>query len=193
MHSTDNLEDGYMGSGKRLWFSLNYYGKENHTKEILEYCNTREELKNREREIVNEQLLEEDLCMNLIVGGEGGRGFTSDEQKENAKKSNAKQKILRETDPIWVERYKDNQSKGQKKVYDESRREKTYFYDWNGKKHSDETRKKMSESSKGQGKGSTNSQFGTCWVTKGGNNKKIKKEELNQWVEDGWAKGRKIK
>lgn len=37
MHSTDNLEDGYLGSGKILGYSLNKYGRENHIKEILEY------------------------------------------------------------------------------------------------------------------------------------------------------------
>ena len=47
MHSTDNMDDGYFGSGKRLWFSINYHGKENHEKEILEFCSTRAELKKR--------------------------------------------------------------------------------------------------------------------------------------------------
>jgi hypothetical protein len=37
-----------------------------------------------------------------------------------------------------------------------------------------------------------NSQFGTCWITKDGVNKKIKKEELNSWIEQGWCKGRII-
>jgi hypothetical protein len=41
MHSTNDLNDGYMGSGKRLWFSINYHGKENHACEILEYCKDR--------------------------------------------------------------------------------------------------------------------------------------------------------
>ena len=59
MHSTDNLNDGYLGSGKRLWYSLNYHGKENHIKEIIEFCENREILKKREKEIVNEQLLSE--------------------------------------------------------------------------------------------------------------------------------------
>jgi hypothetical protein len=40
MHSTDKLEDGYFGSGKRLWFSINYHGKDNHVKEIREYLPT---------------------------------------------------------------------------------------------------------------------------------------------------------
>ena len=72
MHSTDNLEDGYFGSGKRLWFSINYHGKENHSKEILEFLPTRNELKKREKEIVTVDLIKEDLCMNLQEGGGGG-------------------------------------------------------------------------------------------------------------------------
>lgn len=45
-----------------------------------------------------------------------------------------------------------------------------------------------------QGKraGKENSQFGTCWITKNGLNKKIKKEELNTFIEQGWVKGRTL-
>ena len=73
MHSTNNLEDGYLGSGDRLRYSIRKYGKDKHTKEILEYLDSREELAKREREIVNKELIKEYLCMNLVVGGEGGR------------------------------------------------------------------------------------------------------------------------
>ena len=49
MHSTDNLDDGYVGSGKRLWYSINKYGKEEHILEILEFHETRKILKEREK------------------------------------------------------------------------------------------------------------------------------------------------
>jgi len=42
VHSTTNLEDGYMGSGIRLLNSVLKHGKENHTREILEFFDTRE-------------------------------------------------------------------------------------------------------------------------------------------------------
>ncbi|MEK6828592.1 MAG: hypothetical protein AABY15_00550 [Nanoarchaeota archaeon] len=193
MHSTDKLEDGYFGSGKRLWFSINYHGKENHTKEILEFCENRKELAKREREIVNQQLINEELCMNLVVGGEGGRGFTPEQQRLNAEKSNARQRILRKTDPEWAKKESENISKGNKKAYEEGKRERIYFYDCNGRLHNEETKKKigikMSEIQKGEG----NSQFGTYWITKDDINKKIKKEELETYIQEGWRKGRKLK
>ena len=49
----------------------------------------------------------------------------------------------------------------------------------------------MSEIRKGTGTGETNSQYGTCWVTKDGSNKKIKKEDLETYLNEGWCKGRK--
>lgn len=72
MHSTDNLNDGYFGSGKLLWASIKKHGKEIHTKEIIEFLPTREELKNRERQLVSEELIANPLCMNLQIGGYGG-------------------------------------------------------------------------------------------------------------------------
>ena len=66
---------------------------------------------------------------------------------------------------------------------------------WTGKCHSAETKAKMRKvhQQNNHQKGIKNSQYGTCWVTKNGINKKIKKELLPQFIEDGWLKGRKIK
>jgi len=51
----------------------------------------------------------------------------------------------------------------------------------------------LSEIKKNTGIGEKNSQYGTCWVTKNNINKKIKKEELNQFIQKGWIKGRFFK
>jgi hypothetical protein len=40
--------------------------------------------------------------------------------------------------------------------------------------------------------GESNSQYGTCWITKDCVNKKIKKEDLNSFINDEWVKGRCI-
>ena len=71
MHSTANLNDGYIGSGKRLRYSILKYGYDNHTREILEFLPDRISLKAREAEIVNENLLSDPFCMNLAKGGGG--------------------------------------------------------------------------------------------------------------------------
>lgn len=69
LHSTDNLEDGYLGSGRKLKYSLNKYGKENHKREILEFCSSRKELIKREQEIVNLDELADKNCINIKLGG----------------------------------------------------------------------------------------------------------------------------
>lgn len=71
MHSTDDLEDGYIGSGQVLWKSIKKYGKEQHKCEILEHLPDRESLTLREEEIVNPDKLKDPLCMNLRTGGTG--------------------------------------------------------------------------------------------------------------------------
>ena len=193
MHSTDNLDDGYMGSGKRLRNSINYHGKDNFIKEILEYCDSRGELKEREREIVNKELLNEDLCMNLVVGGEGGGRFYSKEhQKKCSEAGNKAFKERYENDLELREKFKEHISKISKNNWnDEKLRERMIKnIDRSGKKHSDETKQKMSESSKGQGSGSSNSQYGKCWITNEVDNKKIKRGDL---IPEGWRLGRKMK
>lgn len=72
MHTTSNLKDGYLGSGKYLRYSIRKHGKENFKCEILEFLENIESLTIREKEIVNFELLKEPLCMNLKEGGIGG-------------------------------------------------------------------------------------------------------------------------
>ena len=43
-HSTDNLNDGYIGSGVVLKQAIKKYGVENFTKEIIEFCDKEVEL-----------------------------------------------------------------------------------------------------------------------------------------------------
>ena len=63
MHSTDNQNDGYLGSGKRLWYSINKYGKENFKIEHLEFFDNRKELVEQEKKIVNSDLLKDIKCL----------------------------------------------------------------------------------------------------------------------------------
>jgi len=69
MHSTNDLNDRYLGSGKVLFHSIRKHGRHNHRYEILEHASTREELTQREKEIVNADLVADPNCLNLVQGG----------------------------------------------------------------------------------------------------------------------------
>jgi hypothetical protein len=175
-----------MGSGKRLRYSIRKHGVENHVKEILEFFETREDLSKREIEIVNSDLIKEVNCMNLVLGG---GGFMLDDYHYKCSKAggNVHAKRLIEDDD-YLKLHKDKFIT----IIKEKHKNGCYKYDtFTGKQHSDETKKKMSESSKGMGIGKNNSQYGTCWITKNETNKKINKEDLDSYLNEGWVKGRK--
>jgi hypothetical protein len=69
------LNDGYLGSGKYLCNSIKKYGRNNFNIKILEYFDDKKSMKNRERDIVNIEILKDPLCMNLTIGGGDGWDF----------------------------------------------------------------------------------------------------------------------
>lgn len=174
MHSTNNLNDGYMGSGLYIRRSINKHGKENHKIEFLEFFNTRDELKSREREIVNLQEIAKKDCMNLRIGGTGGN-FTKEQQLLGSKNGVIKANELRVTNPEWWKLSCEKRGKGNKLAFKEGRRFVHPNFSFEGKTHSIHVKQKMSDSKKGKGKGNENSQFGTCWITNEIENKKIPK------------------
>ncbi|WP_407308176.1 hypothetical protein [Acinetobacter sp.] len=83
MHSTDDLNDGYKGSGTHLSRSVKKHGKENHICEILEFCVDRESLGAREDELITDELRKDPLCMNIARGGIGNfPGYISSEESK---------------------------------------------------------------------------------------------------------------
>jgi len=82
--------DYYLGSGKALNNAINKYGKENFKKEILEECETRDELNNREIYWIDTTDAQNDsMSYNIGAGGLGGdwtSGFSDEEVKEIYKK-----------------------------------------------------------------------------------------------------------
>ena len=80
-HTTKNLDDGYKGSGKKI---LNYYKKypNDYIKEIICFCDSQEELNQREHEIIH-PLLDDPMCLNIAEGGFGGNiCIYTDEHKQ---------------------------------------------------------------------------------------------------------------
>jgi len=192
MHSTDNLEDGYQGSGTILARSIRYHGRENHQTEILEFLPSREELRKREAQLITEELLDDRMCMNLVLGGSGGC-TTESQFKRASAGGKAAVKILEELrkDPEWVKNNSTNISKGIRLAMQNGKFTPPSF---EGKTHSKQTKKKMSEKAKLR-TGNKNSQFGTCWVYNSETKQciKIKNTEIDSYLTNGWTKGRKMK
>ena len=187
MHSTDDLNDGYLGSGTYLKRSINKHGKENHSIEILEFVNSREELAAREKEIVSLQEIAKKKCMNLKVGGEGG--FSKEIQKIGSTLGNLRKSELLKQDAAFREKISNIMSLQMKKQYKEGRENPNKGH-WKGKQHTEETKKKIGVTNSTNQKGKNNSQFGKCWITDEVESKKINKGDT---IPEGWRLGRKIK
>ena len=184
LHSTDNLEDGYFGSGTLLSKSIKKHGKDKHTKEILEFLPTREALKLREKEIVNEELLGDKRCMNLKLGGEGGWDHVHKIGAHSKGTVNSNRSSKRLDNPEYHRRLSASQKK--------RGRTDDWRNDFTGSKHSDEVKAKIGSANSISQLGERNSQFGTCWVKKDGLSFKIKKQELDEYIRNGYTKGRII-
>lgn len=190
MHSTNNINDGYLGSGKRLKYSINKYGKENFKLEILEFFDSRSLLTEREKEIVNEDLIKDPNCINLKLGGSGGWStIDKEDQLKFSKLGNIKHNYLLKNDKEYREYYTNKMSKISKELYENGKFGQFIKkrYNWQGKKHKEETKLKIGETNSKKQNGMNNSQFGTIWITNGTENKKIKKEDI---IPIGWKRGR---
>ena len=82
-HHTDNLDDGYMGSGKLIKKAIQKYGIENFTKEYLAFCDTEEKLNWFEKFYIKKYKARES-GYNLTDGGDGMIGYKhTDEYKKH--------------------------------------------------------------------------------------------------------------
>jgi len=195
MHSTSDINDGYLGSGKRLRYAIRKHGKENFKIERLKFFETRQLLINAEIDMVNEDLLKDPFCMNLKPGGSGG--FTKKERLKGSKIGNISLMHKYKYDKKFIKKRKaQNKKAGYKTfllkigIFDVLNK-----YDWTGKKHKQESKDKIGKTNSIKQKGKLNSQYGTCWIhnLKLKISKSVKNEELNNWLNLGWIKGRKMK
>ena len=72
MHSTNNLNDNYLGSGVLLKKAKEKYGKDNFKKEIIKFFESRDEALDAEFEYISEEDIASDECYNVAHGGKEG-------------------------------------------------------------------------------------------------------------------------
>ena len=176
MHSTDDLNDGYLGSGTLLRRSINKHGKDNHSIEILEFLNSREELAARERELISLEEIAKKECMNLKVGGNGGLSSPEHAYAFHAAGGKAVRILMSnrhrerlKTDPEYKAR-----------ISQKIKETLGCVGAFTGKKHTLETLEKMKRHTRQQGE--KNSQYG-----------KPKSEETKQKIRDSLKKTRELK
>ena len=68
-HVTENINDGYMGSGSYLKNAIKKYGIENFNKIFLYFCENEIEMLEKEKELVNEEIVNSKDYYNLTIGG----------------------------------------------------------------------------------------------------------------------------
>ena len=189
MHETDNLNDGYLGSGKRLKRAIRYYGKEFFERKILFTFDNREDMIAKEIELVTEAFVKRKDTYNIMIGGKGG--FISKQIQFNRSSEGGKAMHKK----LSKERIYEITSSGGKSTYNKkvglfSSKNKGRLGKTNSIEHND----KISAASKIHQSGKGNSQYGTrwAWINNKIESKKIKLSNLDEWLNNGWVKGRKI-
>lgn len=199
-HKTSNLDDGYLGSGKYLKYAIIKYGKENFQKEILHIFDNEDEMNAKEKELV---VLGEN-SYNLCEGGQGGFGYINQNielriaKNKKAMKIAQKNGIMGKGGKAFYKKYKENPIWAAQIEVKRKNSMKKWGASWPGfstflgKKHSEETKQKIGLANSENQKGSKNSQYGTCWICHPELklNKKIKKIEIDKYIDLGYIKGR---
>ena len=149
-HKSDMINDGYFGSGR---VCKRYYKKyppvisETITKEILEVCESKEQLAECEKKWIGDLWETDENCVNLKRGGEGGCGPHSDETKRKISENHKGMKNKHHSDETKKKMSK--QRKGENNsMYGVHRYGK--YAPMYSKHHSDETKRKISEQCKGR-------------------------------------------
>lgn len=162
----------YLGSGLLLKKAIKKYGKENFIKEILEFCDSIEILFEREKYWIKETQAQT-LGYNIASGGRGGKTYTketsqrvsekikktkeerkkqdpniykmSDEQKAIISKTHKGKSHTEEWKKQHSEKMKLIKQYSEKWLYNQTRDKHGENGPFWNKKHTDETRQKMSE------------------------------------------------
>jgi len=170
-HSTDCIDDDYMGSGNILKKAIEKYGKNNFEKEILEVFDNPEDMFKMESVLVDSDFVLRKDTYNLKEGGNGGWKYINKNKLYDTEKS----KISR--------------LKNLEKANEKNKELFLLGLNRRGFRHSIETRKKISLASKDKLSGDKNPSFGKIWINKNCKNVLILEKDLNDYIALGWSVG----
>jgi hypothetical protein len=190
-HRTENLDDGYMGSGNLICRAIAKYGAEFFVKEYIAIFDTSEEMFDMESKLVNEEFVSRSDTYNLKEGGLGGWDFARKypgKREQDLKNLTLAAPALAKlrTDPEWTQQLFIKMSNIRKRYFEDNPGRFT------GLSHTDKTKAAIGEASAIHQCGEGNSQYGSMWIHSL-EEKRSKKINKNDPIPDGWIKGRKIK
>lgn len=190
-HSTLDLQDGYMGSGKLIKMAIKKYGVDSFVKEILEFHEDFYQLNEAEKNAITEKMIKDSNCYNVM---NGGTGFDSETSKKMLKNDS----VIKKRD-IWFKNNKEFLSEIQKERWEnEKYREKM-------SKHKEKSAKILAENVRNfkadKEKYSASlerrrlSLRNRSVIYKNGieKYKRVKNDELESYLNDGWVLGKKEK
>lgn len=134
-HSTDNLDDSYLGSGKILKQSIEKNGVDNFKREILYVFPSKQEALQKEKELVTEDFVQREDTYNMKVGGEGGWDHTYNDPEISKRRKEGVALAFAEGRSTGWKLSKEQRSEIGRSAF-------------KGKKHTKETLKKISEAGK---------------------------------------------
>lgn len=142
-HQTEDLNDGYMGSGLNIKRAVKKYGVENFSKEILFDVYGEDMMDFLEEAIVDEAFVARKDTYNMALGGEGG--YLGEEVSRKISKACKGKKRSEETKKKMSEASKGRQmSEEARQKMSESARKRPS--NRKGHHHSDETKEKIRQS-----------------------------------------------
>ena len=196
MHSTDDLADGYIGSGKKLWQSIKRHGIDQHRCEIIEHLPTRQALRDREAELVNVELITELDCMNVALGGQGGwdsinKNRTPEEWSALGKAGgSASAKSHRSHLRVASFEQRSKQSQNAWKNHRDIMLRAQQVALKAASSDEAKAKRKATFKANGHSQGSKNSQYGKCWITNIELRKNMCVANPESFLAEGWKRGR---
>lgn len=188
VHSTKDMNDGYMGSGQYIRSAIRKYGKENFEKTILELFDSVEEMFLREAEVVTSEFIQRTDTYNLMEGGEGLRAGT-DTATRFSNLGHAAQDALGVEYNKHRRRFASGAAMHKLRgtgIYDGTNRQKMIA---NSK--TPEARAKQKETIKRNkmSQGEKNPNYGKVWVHKDQESIRILSSDLDKYISSGWELG----
>ena len=183
------FENWYYGSGKQIIDAIKKYGIENFKKEVLFYCADKDEMAQKELEIVTEEFVKRPDTYNMHKGGLGGfEHINSNPEKYRAIKSMHSKRIANRPDnpfkdPEWQKKYDWTRAPDRMRMLGKkaqtpeakAKRRESFKKTINGSQHQ---------------QGERNSQFGRYWISHPVT-KEVKRITANDHIPEGWVRGKK--